>query len=197
MNNSDREWTTIGRDFKADVKWFLAYSHQANGVSLTTPVKDIIYLECDSSLEGGGGNSSTYFYKWKYPTHTLKYPSIHMLEALNLLVAYRTLCPTSGTAGKCVVIAMDNLASHVALTSCRTKDSVLGACARELWLAAATADHDIQIIHKESTTIPLADALSRYHSDTAKAALANGLIADLNLSELSPILNGYVFFNNI
>lgn len=198
MNASAREWTTIGSEFKADVQWFLAYSRQANGISLIAPVKDIIYMECDSSLEGGGGNSDTYFYKWNYPkSHIDKYPSIHMLEAINLLIAYRTLCPQSGTAGKCVVIATDNLASHFALTTGWTKDPVLGLCARELWLEAARADHDIEIIHKEGTAIPLADALSRYHFDPAKAALALQLAADLNLTELCPVLSGYAFFNCI
>lgn len=198
MNHSNREWTTIGADFKSDVKWFLTYSEQANGLSLITPVKEVFYLECDSSLSGGGGNSSFNFYKWKYPrSHTEKYPSIHMLEALNLLVAYKTLCPKQGLEGKCVVIATDNLASHFALTTGRTKDTVLGACARELWLAAARADHDIEIVHKPGSEIPLADALSRCHSDPVKAALAIEIAADLDLTELSPELSGYVFFNDI
>lgn len=198
MNNSNRDWTAIGHEFKSDVKWFLAYSEQANGVSLITPVKDIVYLECDSSLEGGGGNSSRNFYKWKYPReHRDKYPSIHRLEAINLVVAFRTLCPKSGLAGKCVVIATDNLASHYALTSGRTRDPILGSCARELWLAGARGDHDIEIIHKEGTKIPLADALSRFYSDPLKATLALNLTANLNLTELSPVLTGYSFFNNI
>lgn len=198
MNKSDRNWTTIGQEFKADIQWFVAYSEAANGISLITPVKEVIYIECDSSLEGGGGNSATNFYKWKYPsTHTDKYPSIHMLEAINLLIAYRTLRPMTGIAGKCVVIATDNMASHFALMTGRTRDPVLGACARELWLEAAKADHEIEIVHKEGTMIPLADALSRYYSDPAKRALAVKLTADLNLLELDPILSDYVFFNDI
>lgn len=198
MNDSGKDWTTLGQEFKLDIQWFLAYSETANGVSPLTPAKEIIYIECDSSLEGGGGNSLTHYYKWKYPrTHTDKYPSIHMLEAVNLLIAYRTLCPTSGTAGKCVIIATDNLASHFALLTGRTRDSVLGVCARELWLEAARKDHDIEIIHKEGTAIPLADALSRFYTDPAKAALALELTADLALAELAPVLTGYVFFNHI
>lgn len=198
MNNSRKEWTTIGKDFKADIHWFLAYSQMANGISLISPVQKIIYIECDSSLEGGGGISATNFFKWVYPpAHTAKYPSIHMLEAVNLLVAYRTLCPRSGIAGQRVVIATDNLASHFALMTGKTKDPVLGSCARELWLEAACGDHDIEIIHKEGTAIPLADALSRYSSDPAKAALADKLIAESDLIEISPVISGYVFFNDI
>lgn len=155
MNELGRDWTTLNREFKADIRWFLAYSEKANGVSLISPIKEFVYIECDSSLHGGGGNSDRCFYKWKYPAeHQRRYTSIHMLEAINLLVAYRTLCPTDNTAGKCIVIATDNIASHFALMSGRTKDPVLGACARELWLEAARADHDIQIIHKPGIDIP-------------------------------------------
>lgn len=198
MNELGREWTTLNRDFKADIRWFLAYSERANGVSMITPVRDFIHIECDSSLVGGGGYSDHLFYKWKYsPEHVRRFPSIHMLEAVNLLVAYRTLCPKVGMAGKCVVIATDNLASHFALTSGRTKDPVLRACSRELWLEAARADHDIDIVHKEGVKIPLADALSRYFSDPSKAALSHELTAQRKLVEVSPKLMDYCFFNDI
>lgn len=198
MNDSNREWTTLNQEFKADIRWFLAYSETANGLSLISPVRDVIEIECDSSLEGGGGNSDHLFYKWHYPSHHKnRFPSIHMLEAVNLIVAYRTLCPKHGTAGKCIVISTDNLASHFALTSGRTKDSVLGACARELWLEAARADHDIEIVHKPGAQIPLADSLSRFYSDPSKAALSLELVARRKLVEISPNLTGYTFFNDI
>lgn len=198
MNEQNRTWTTLNRDFKADIAWFLAYAEQANGLSLISPIKDFVIIECDSSLDGGGGNSSSLFYKWKYtPEHKKRFPSIHMLEAVNLLIAYRTLCPTSGTAGKCIVLVTDNLGSRYALASGRTKDPVLGACARELWLAAATADHEIEIRHKEGALIPLADALSRSYSDPAKRALALELATKMGLSEIRPKLSGYLFVNDL
>lgn len=198
MISSDQTWTTIDEGFKADVNWFRAYAEASNGISLISPIKANIYIECDSSLEGGGGNSDSFFYKWKYsPDHKLKYKDIHQLEAINLLVSYRTLCPANGTAGCRVVLVTDNLASSFALMSGRTKDSTLGACARELWLEAAKADHELEIIHKEGAKIPLADALSRYHSDPSKASFARGLINDRNLTELPPKLLGYTFFTKI
>lgn len=197
MNKTKKEWTTLSKDFKDDLRWFMSYSETANGISLISPTKQYIYIECDSSLLGGGGNSDQLFYKWEYSAcHKATYPSIHMLEAINLLIAYRTLCP-GNTAGKCIVIATDNLASHYALTSGRTRDSTLSACARELWFAAACADHEIEIVHKEGSQIPLADALSRFYSDPSKAALSFKLTAERNLTEVSPCLTDCVFFNQI
>lgn len=91
MNELGREWTTLGQEFKADIRWFLAYSEESNGISLISPVQDFIYIDCDTSLDGGGGNSACSFYKWKYTDeHKASFPSIHMLKAVNLLVAHRS-----------------------------------------------------------------------------------------------------------
>lgn len=198
INSSERSWTTLDDEFKADVAWFMYYAAAANGVSLFSPVKETIFIECDSSLTGGGANSGTAYYIWKYTNqHMEKYPAIHQLEAINALVAYRTLCPSKNSAGKCVVIVTDNLSSSLALEHGRTKDKVLSACAREIWLEAAKADHDIRMCHRSGSLIPLADALSRYDYDTDKAHLADQLIHERSLSRISPKLYGYVFFNQI
>lgn len=197
MNAQDRSWTTLDDGFKSDVLWFFAYARSANGISLISPVIENIYIECDSSLHGGGGNTDSHFYKWRYTdSHKLKFPLIHQLEAINLLVAYRSF-PALHTAGKRVVMVTDNLASSYALSSAKTKDSVLACCARELWLHAARADHELTFEHREGTLIPLADALSREAFDLAKAALARSLIYQQNLTEIPTMLSDYVFFNEI
>lgn len=135
MAATAQEWTTVDSEFLADVRWFQLYASAANGVSLIAPSRHHIYIECDSSLSGGGGNSEAAYYTWKYSkAHRDKFPAIHQLEALNLLVAYRTLCPMAGTQGGCIVMLTDNQASAYALQSGKTKDPVLAACSRELWL---------------------------------------------------------------
>lgn len=198
MGENDKTWITLDEGFKADVSWFRHYASSANGVSLLSPIKETIYIECDSSLSGGGGSSISSYYRWTYTDeHVSRFPLIHQLEALNLLVAYRTLCPKSNTEGKLVIILTDNLSSSYALTSGKTKDPVLAACAREMWLFAAIADHDIEIQHKSGALIPLADALSRYSFDCSKAALADHLIREHNLTQIHPCLSNYVFFNSI
>lgn len=79
----------------------------------------------------------------------------------------------------------------------RAKDPVLGACARELWLAAAHADHDIKIEHKHGIDIPLADALSRFNTEADKKSLACLLVKQRGLLEVAPNLNNCVFFSCI
>lgn len=198
MISKSKAWITLDEGFKADVKWFQAYAQSANGLSLISPVLQNIYIECDSSLHAGGGNSDGFFFVWTYTDqHKAKYQQIHQLEAINLLVAYRTLSPWHNTAGRRVVMVTDNAASSFALTTGRTKDSVLASCTREMWLEAAKADHELSIQHKDGNLIPLADALSRVSFDPSKTALAHKLIAERNLSELKPKLDNYVFFNDI
>lgn len=149
---------------------------------------------CDSSLTGAGGHSDCEFYSWQYSDkHREQFKVIHQLEATNVVVAYRTLCPKTDTAGKCIVLVSDNISSVFALSTGRTKDSVLSACAREMWLQTAIADHDIQFEHKAGIDIPLADALSRRHDDASKDSYARQIIRELSLTMCRPKLHGLHF----
>lgn len=195
MAEKGQVWTTVDTEFLADIRWFQLYAKHANGVALVDPILRPVYIECDSSLTGGGGNSETSFYSWIYSESLLaKYKLIHQLEAINLLVAYRTLCTSSATKGCCIVMLTDNLASSFALSTGKTKDPVLAACAREMWLEAAKADHTIRIEHRPGNLIPLADALSRAHDDTSKAALAQHLTQIRGLSKVQPKVGNCNFF---
>lgn len=62
---------------------------------------------------------------------------IHQLEAINTLVAYRTLAHKDISTPVWALILPDNMFSSQALMSGRTKDKVLVACAREFWVEAA------------------------------------------------------------
>lgn len=191
-----REWTTIGSEFKADVKWFLEYASTANGVFLL-PLNSIkVDIFCDSSLHGGGAHNEASFYKWKYTeSHKKTYPSIHHLEAINVLVAFKTLAPKNGNRPVSVCVWTDNMASSLALETGKTKDATLAACAREIWLHAAKFNQTITIRHIAGTQIPLADALSRSSHDTNMAHIAATSVARLGLLETAPVLHGYKFFS--
>lgn len=191
-----RNWTTLSPEAKLDINWFLQYAAHGNGRTLINPETEYFYIECDACLHGGGGISSTHFYKWTF-TQELRsqFNNIHSLEALNLLVAYKTLAPESHPARLTVILLTDNMASSFALSSGRTKDTNLGACARQLWLEAARRDQHFVIQHKPGSKIPLADALSRFSVDPSKAAYAINETSSRGLTELAPVLNGYSFFS--
>lgn len=195
-NIGRQNWTTLTKDCKADILWFHKYASRANGVTLFADVHDYVIFECDACLSGAGGNSSTHYYSWCYSEeHRRRYNTIHQLEALNILVALKTLAPYARLNNRAVLIYTDNISASFALTSGKTKDPVLGACAREIWLEGAVRDIDIHIVHKHGVDIPLADALSRAAAEPDKKAYAQAEVERRGLSQVPPNINGYQFFS--
>lgn len=87
-NMKDGQWVALTQQFKLDVLWFVRYAEQANGIFYYQPEQHLVEIECDSSMYGGGGTALSYCYSSVYPKeHVQKYPLIHHLEAINLLVA--------------------------------------------------------------------------------------------------------------
>lgn len=158
---------------------------------------NILTIECDACLTGAGGNTSTHYYEWNYaPQHRTRFPTIHQLEAVNVLVALRTLAPPHLQDIDGITIFTDNISASFSLSTGKTRDQVLGACARELWLEGAIMDIDIQIKHKPGHLIPLADALSRAGVDQSMRDLAETEVQARKLTKLLPALRGYKFFDD-
>lgn len=164
---------------------FYQYASTDNGIYLCAIDKPKIEIECDSSLIAGGGNTKGYYYAWQYnQQHKNGCPHIFQLEAINI-VAYKTLAPPLHLSPANVIIWTDNIKSSYALQTGRTKDGLLAACAREIWLQAARLNHHVEIKHKSGTLIPLADALSRMFHDKEKAILAHRFISTEHRQSLS------------
>lgn len=146
-------------------------------------------------MVGGGGTALNYYYACKYPqTHLDVYPLIHHLEAINLVVAFKTLAPLIGEVGATVLISTCIIHSW-ALESGKTKDSVFASCSREMWLQALIGNYHVTIQHKLGTQIPLADALSRqFHNKEMKKFVTESVLRN-NLVSVIPRLDNFVFFN--
>lgn len=109
----DRQWTTLTSEFKADLQWFAAYAEKSNGLCLLNPARPQYDIECDASLTGAGGNSTSHCYQWVFSAGNLKrFKIIHHLEAINVLIAIRTLVPHCPSSPCDVVVWTDNLPSH-------------------------------------------------------------------------------------
>lgn len=192
----DRKWTTIDEEFIKDVRWFYHYAASSNGITLYSPQLTTVVIECDASLEGAGGNTARHCYTWQYSTsYKQHYPIIHQLEAINTLVAYRTLAHLTIAGPVRVLILTDNMSSSQALMSGKTKDQTLASCAREFWLEGAKNGDEIDIEHRPGTSIPLADGLSRMATDTSKRDYVTTVVAQNNMLFVKPVINNYVFFD--
>lgn len=192
----DEGWILTSHEFCKDIQWFLHFASASNGVLLYNPTRDIFECECDSSLSAAGGLMSPYFYAWRYnDQHRQNFPSIHELEAINLLISYRTFAPFIQSDNALVIIYTDNIASSYALETGRTKDPTLASCARELWLLAARRLHQISVKHKPGRQLEFVDALSRMHSDHIKSELVETIVARDRLCSVPPDLHDCKFFN--
>lgn len=190
-----KNWTWVNQEFKKDIEWFQRYAAMSNGIHLYRIDRPSILIECDSSTSGAGGNSGPFCYSWEYTKeHTDRFSAIHQLEAVNIVVAFRTLAHIHDIKSAHVTILTDNSASSCALQTGKTKDLVLASCSRELWLEAARSDLEITIQHKPGAELILADALSRRHADKNKAKLADSIIRDNHMIVVPACIDNYVFF---
>lgn len=193
----DNKWITVNDEFIKDIKWFYLYARSSNGINIYSTNRPTIVIECDSSLQGGGGVSRQYCYSWPYSYgFKERYSVIHQMEAINILVAYRTLAHVHDNNPASVLVLTDNIASSHALMTGRTRDPVLAACARELWLEAAKHQDIINIEHRPGTSIPLADALSRMDSNISKADYVRAAVIQHDLKFVPPVITDYVFFDS-
>ena len=149
-------------EIKKDISWFIESAKALNGVFLIPPkVLKEWRIECDSSLLGGGAFSPTHFYSEVYKEDYIKkVGGIVQLEAVNAVHALSCLLPVNPNGYK-IKLVTDNQATQLVLSKGKGKDRTLNACSRQLWLIAAKANTEIEVVHLAGTKMKLADALSR------------------------------------
>ena len=177
---------TLSNEFKRDIKWFCEFARAANGRRMLEPNLPCMTIECDACLTGAGGFSSTNFYSTIFPSHITEACHISQLEALNVVIAIKTLVPQQVSLTR-ILVKTDNIAAMYALSAGRTRDPVLAACAREIWLIAALQQLDILIQHFPGESLVLADALSRSSFNPSLANKAKALVVEMNLSRSNPV----------
>ena len=176
----------ISQDFKLDVRWFCEYARLSNHRILLEPRLPFLNIECDACPRGGGGFSSNEFYQVIFPDAYRHNFNISQIEAMNLVIALKTLIPASVNNAR-IMVKTDNTGAKCALSTGRTRDRILAACAREVWLISATKQVDIMIHHAPGETLVLADALSRASFDPRLRKTARSLVLKSKLSRAKPV----------
>ena len=178
--------TYIDEQLRKDIIWFLEFGRSFNGRYLITPSLPTYEIQCDACLGGGGGFSPTGFYDCVFPKKISEEHHISRLEAVNVVIALKTLIPPGMTATRVIVITDNSATAHV-LTSGRTRDPVMAACAREAAMVAATRQLTIDVQHAPGETLELADALSRRAKSKDKDSLAARLTREKKLKRQKPV----------
>ena len=159
---------SLAVDIDKDLIWFIKCASSLNGIMLLPPpTLERWEIECDSSLTGGGAFSPEKFFKEEYSEEFVSNTqTIAHREALNLMHAFKYLAPQNPSRF-IIVLNTDNQNTQAVLSSGTGRDSILTACARQLWLLAASLSCNVLIKYKPGSTLVLADALSRAHSSKA------------------------------
>lgn len=172
----------LDNDFRRDLHWFDNHLAAANGTyMLPPPATTGPFLECDSSLSGGGAIWGTRCHSTVYPHFiTDSNLSICHLEALNCVASVKLWAPRM--RGSTVRLLCDSSVTIHVLTSAKGRDPFLLKCARELWLISTKYDIHIIPAHVPGTSMTgRADALSRRHMSPAYDRTCTSLIKDSRL----------------
>ena len=121
------------------------------------PVTDVVYL--DASLTGLGATFRNLVYTLPIPVNFNDYTIVH-LEMINVLVALKLWAHL--WADRRMKLYCDNQAVVHVLSTGNTRDPVLGACARNIWLLTAMYNVSIDFTHIAGVQNSVADLLSRW-----------------------------------
>ena len=167
-DNYDKKSISLTHDFRRDLRWFVKFVRSYNGTSYFDHKSIEASIELDACLTGFGGSWGNCVYHVPIEKR-YKNLAITQLETLNILVALRLFAPYWHR--KKVHVKCDNLAAVQVLTSGKTRDPFLAACARNVWLVVAQADIQVKYSHIPGSKNELADTLSRWKNSEAQVEL--------------------------
>ena len=163
----------LTQNFKRDLRWFAKFLAQYNGVNLYDHVVIHQVLELDACLTGLGGCVENCVYHLPIDRGYENCTIVH-LEMVNILVAIR-LFARQWTGSK-ILVKCDNQAVISVLSTGRTRDPYLSACAQNIWYCAASHDIDMRYVHISGKKNVVADLLSRW---TGTASNHESLLAHI------------------
>ena len=155
---------TVTSDFRRDVRWFAKFLPTYNGINFYDHRTIDHVLDLDACLTGLGGRFGNLVYFLPLQ-HGYKECTIVHLEMVNILLALRLFC--SYWAGRKVLVRCDNKAVVSVLSSGRSRDPFLSACARNIWYCSAKHDIDVDYVHIRGRDNEVADLLSRWSGSRA------------------------------
>lgn len=178
----DRQFTTIGEEMRKDIRWFLVFLRDFNGVSLMKLDDFVCVIEADASLQGVGAWGSGRYYASVLPK-CLDHLPIAQIEALNVSLAVRTFIDVRHS-GRTVLLRSDNGATVAVLQSGRGKDPTILQAARDIWMHLARYDVNLVVQHIPGVELILADALSRMTISDNYVRLASDLVRENSLESV-------------
>lgn len=172
-------------DIRPDLHWFALFLAKYNGVSVMKAGPPSKVIMADSCLTGGGATDMTRCYSMVYSEAVAATHHISLLEALNCLVALRTLV-SSKDRSTVIELQCNNSAKVHALRLGRACDPVLSAISRAVWYHMARMDIKLLVTHIPGKFMDIADALSRAHISAEQYDKAQLYISKFSLQCVTP-----------
>lgn len=168
-------------ELKTDLHWLACFLRKYNGksiIKLSSPSK---VIGADSCLTGGGSTDGLRAYKLVYSPAFGAAHHISTLEAINCLVAMRTLL-NSSDRDTTVEVQCDSECAISALAFGRARDPVLLAVCRATWYLSAQMGINLVFTHIPGSQMQIPDALSRAHLGPSHRIRADQIIYENNLT---------------
>ena len=150
---------TLDKNFHRDIQWFKKFVEKFNGK--TYFVKDKVHglVHLDACLTGMGAIHNNEVYQLDLPENW-KNKNIATLEMLNVLVAIRLW--SKNWENKTLKIFCDNAAVVSVLNTGKTRDPILAAICRNIFMLCAKSDIELKFAHIRGEKNIIADLLSRW-----------------------------------
>ena len=142
--NYDTASISITQEFKRDLRWFCNFLGQYNGTSYFDYKSTDFVVELDACLVNLGGRYKNLVYHLPVVKPYANLAIVH-LEMINILVAVRIFGHIWHR--KLVLVKCDNEAVVQVLTSGKTRDPFVAACARNIWLECGIRDVELMYVH--------------------------------------------------
>ena len=155
----DKKSITLDCNFHKNINWFKKFVKKFNGKSFFIKNTVDVEIHLDACLKGMGAIFGSQVYHVKAPSY-LEENNIAVLEMFNILVALRTWAIK--WKNKNIKIFCDNLAVVTVLNNGKTKDKLLAAISRNIFMDAAQFDISLIVSHVAGKTNITADLLSRW-----------------------------------
>lgn len=159
---------TLDSEFRLDIRWWIHFIEEYNGVSLIQDgpwsLPDAV-MSTDACLTGCGGFYRGCYFRSEFPDHIIQLDmDINVLELLTLALALKQW-------GHCfsrqrLVIACDNAQAVSAVNTGRSTSERMQSILRDIWFIEAKFDFTVRAVHIPGVDNKIADHLSRWNLST-------------------------------
>ena len=152
----------------------MTFLDQFNGTCsyLYTPIQCTDTIQLDPCLTGVGARFSNQVYQYQFKDNEVPCSfSIVRLEMWNVLIAIRVLADEWSNCS--LVIKCENEAMVNVVNSGVTRDNVLVAMARNIWLTTASPNIKVRLVHIPGMDNECADLLSRWGATECNSKKVN------------------------